>query len=302
MENNRRYRLLAVLFACWLHGCGVRPSVTESQLIGNWQCAAVVNGTLSELIYTLQEDHSFKVALVERKNDKIYAGTEVKGRWALHGRTLELTFDGVKNETEQTSSLEIDKVTVAEWTAVEEGQTVVMRRASEPARRSGSVAAAEPTDTIQTPAPAEAEPEISTLTVLSSQFVADHETYSLYYTLQTPMNVKVVAGIDGGPVTLIARKGHFSEASYASMLTDLVPSMVIAAVGGEDGTAAKKDFYDRLNELTSSPLSKINAIGRYESEWVKLPAGEHTVLIDNSGEIGVRRGDVVVNLTVYGTK
>jgi hypothetical protein len=78
--------------------------------------------------------------------------------------------------------------------------------------------------------------------------------------------------------------------------------MVMAAVGGEDAKPAKKHFYDTLNELTASPLSKIDAYGRYESEWVQLPAGEHTVMIDNSGELGERRGDVVVDLTVFGSK
>lgn len=295
MAIRHRHRFLALLLAGLLLACSGRPPVSESQLVGSWRVVALVNGAVADMVYVFRPDHSFKATLSRATNGKAEMEGASDGKWTLQGRSLRLVFDGRPDgDPHRMAVIEIDRMSDAEWTLVEDGQTFVMRRTSEAA-----VAASE---AAQAPPPARQEPEIVTLKTLSSQFIADNKTYSVYYRLPTAMYVKIVAAVGGGPVTLIARKGHFSENAYMTILGDLAPYMVMAAVGGEDGNPAKKHFYETLNELTSSPLSKIDAYGRYESEWVELPAGEHTVMIDNSGELGERRGDVVVDLTVFGSK
>ncbi|MEZ2299371.1 hypothetical protein [Variovorax sp. RCC_210] len=297
--------LLAAVATAGLFGCDGKASdaqgpdatakttstvLSEERLFGFWQTKLTHEGNVYQVVWQINPGRTLVqwISEVNKDGSVAPAFSRSGGKWLLSGSKLRMKIAADEGKPE------IDDFVIAKLSDKQmslknsEGSIDLARTASEPVYQAKLPKAASQPRQL----------------VTATEFVPNGESRYLYFKLRAPMQISLSANIDGGPITFMYQPGHFTESDYMSLLQNVMMSGLGAALGAANGSSDARDFQNRANKiertLKGGLLTKVDAFGSYKGDWKSLPAGEHTIVLDNSGEIGTRRGDAAVELVVYG--
>jgi hypothetical protein len=162
-----------------------------------------------------------------------------------------------------------------------------------------------PAQAAPAPAPAAVVPDVHLL-YKESHFVAEKTRVVIPLHISKEVSVKVSARIDQPvPIDLVVLPFKVTEDEYDNLTTAVAlheakkDNYTLFGDSSLLGKPSKKDFTERDLFLWSG--SKKGAYGEYESEWDTYPAGDYTIVLDNSGDITPSRGDAPVQIAVWAT-
>lgn len=299
--------LLCVLLPLSFLACGQQGRETasvEQDLIGYWRARLKdADGDLFDATWAFKADRSYAlwIALLAKDGTPGQSRQMATGTWSVNGRKLVIL-------SETDGKAEVQKFTVSELAEKSvvikdesDGETATLRRVES---APGDVARAASPQSQAKAQQAQKQESKPTLIAQASEFLPDKQSRYLYFTLKAPGKVSIAASIDGGPISLIHQPDHFTEGDYASLLVRYMEVGMAATMASIGGDSSATDLQKRLarieRQLRGGVLTKIDAFGTYQGDWQTLAAGEYTIVLDNSGEIGTRRGDAAVQVSVYG--
>ncbi|WP_420992394.1 hypothetical protein ACKI2N_030155 [Cupriavidus sp. 30B13] len=175
-------------------------------------------------------------------------------------------------------------------------------RAVEKTSDAPAVTKAAPSQPAPPAPPPRPAPVVRTL-LADSYYIATSDFQILRLSLSRAADIKIAVSIDPPvPIDMVVMPFKLTAANYTNLLINMGLDQMCPFLSMLANDRDKPDCSKTLSEqelFSMVSLSKKGVFAAYETRWVRLDAGEYSVVLDNGGNFTATRGDAPVQIAIY---